>query len=158
MNADPQTYEQILRSLAVDVGLDPEELLSTEEIVVDHETIGLQLDGDPQSGDLVFFAVLGKPSAGGRERVLRTLLEANHFWIGTGGCTLGLQPETGNVILCGRIRLEDIDGPQLAGLLDAFADTSAYWRDWIDRASASAADTDPLRGVPDSMRAYMLRA
>jgi hypothetical protein len=125
--------------------------------MVDNEAIGLHLDGDPQRGDLVFFTALGKFAAVGGERVTRTLLEANHFWIGTGGCTLGLQPETGQVILCGRIRLEDIDGPQLAGLLDAFADTSAYWRDWIDRASTSGADTDPLRGVPDSMRAYMLR-
>ena len=99
------SYEEILSALAGQVGLDPQELLSTQELVVDGQPIGLQLEGDERSGDLIFFAGLGTPAPEQLQRVVRTLLEANHFWVGTGGCTLGLQPGTGAVTLCGRIRL-----------------------------------------------------
>jgi hypothetical protein len=70
---------------------------------VDEHTIGLQPDGDTADSDLVFFTVLGTPDAAQLARISRTLLEANNFWVGTGGCTLGVQRDSGAVTLCGRI-------------------------------------------------------
>lgn len=126
------SYEEILSALAEQVGLDTLELLSTQELVVDGQPIGLQLEGDERSGDLIFFAGLGTPAPEQLQRVMRTLLEANHFWVGTGGCTLGLQPGTGAVTLCGRIRLDELGGKTLAALLDGFADTASFWRNLIE--------------------------
>ena len=132
MSKSPLSYADILSALAEQVGLDAQELLTTQELVVDGQPIGLQLDGDDRTGDLVFFASLGTPDAEQLQRVIRTLLEANHFWVGTGGCTLGLQPGTGAVTLCGRIRLDELGGKTLAALLDGFADTAGFWRNLIE--------------------------
>jgi hypothetical protein len=132
MNESPLSYADILSALAEQVGLDAQELLTTQELVVDGQPIGLQLEGDDQTGDLVFFAGLGTPDPEQLQRVMRTLLEANHFWVGTGGCTLGLQPGTGAVTLCGRIRLDELGGKTLAALLDGFADTASFWRKLIE--------------------------
>jgi hypothetical protein len=126
------SYQEVLSALARHVGLDAQELLSTEEIVVDGLPIGLQLDGEDWVGDLLFFSVLGTPVPEQLQRIMRTMLEANYFWIGTGGCTLGLQQDTGAVTLCGRIHLDELSGETLAALLDGFADTAAFWRSFVE--------------------------
>lgn len=132
MTEQSLSYEGILNALAEQVGLDAQELLTMQELVVDGQPIGLQLEGDERSGDLIFFAGLGTPAPEQLQRVMRTLLEGNHFWVGTGGCTLGLQPGTGAVTLCGRIRLDELGGKTLAALLDGFADTVGFWRNLIE--------------------------
>jgi hypothetical protein len=132
MTESSLSYEDILNALAEQVGLDAQELLTTQELVVDGQPIGLQLEGDERNGDLIFFASLATPAPDQLQRVIRTLLEANHLWIGTGGCTLGLQPGTGAVTLCGRIRLDELGGKTLAALLDGFAETAGFWRNLIE--------------------------
>lgn len=146
MTESPLTYEEILSALAEQVGLDAQELLSTQEIVVDGQPIGLGLEGDDRGGDLVFLANLGTPAPEQLQRVMRTLLEANHLWVGTGGCTLGLQPDTGAITLCGRIRLDELGGKTLAALLDGFADTAGFWRNLIESRPPETIRADSMRG------------
>lgn len=129
MNAN---YEELLRQFAAHVGLDAQELLTTEEILIDGLAVGLQLDGDTADGDLVFFALLGTPSPEHLGRIARTLLEANNLWVGTGGCTLGVQQATGAVTLCGRMPLAALTGESLAMLLDGFVDTAAFWKGFVE--------------------------
>ena len=94
------SYEEVLKEFAHHVGLESEALLHTEEVLIDGFPIGLQLEGSPVSGDVLFFTTLGTPSPEHLGRIARTLLEANNFWVGTGGCTLGVQQATGAVTLC----------------------------------------------------------
>jgi hypothetical protein len=129
-----QSYEQILTAFADHVGLVPAELLGTQEVVIDGLPIGLQLDGDETVGDLIFFVVLGTPDAAQFNRIARILLEANNFWVGTGGCTLGVQQDSGAVTLCGRIALDELSGETLAGLLDGFVDTATFWKAFVNGA------------------------
>jgi hypothetical protein len=146
------SYDVLLTAFAQHVGLEPDELLSTQEIMIDGLAIGLQLDGDPVLGDLVFFAVLGTPDNAQFGRIARTLLEANSFWVGTGGCTLGVQRDSGAVTLCGRITLAELSGETLAGLLDGFVDTAAFWRAFVT-GSPDAGELAPPPGYDFMMRA-----
>ena len=136
------SYDELLTAFAQHVGLDPAELALTQEIVVDDISIGLQCQDDAVTGDLVFFAVLGTPDAALFPRIARVLLEANSFWTGTGGATLGLQRETGAVTFCGKVAIADLSGPSLAALLDAFVDTAAYWRAFV-QGTSDGGDNNP---------------
>lgn len=126
------TYEDLLNQFAEHVGLDAKELASTEEVLIDSIAIGLQLDGDPTDGDLVFFTMLGTPNPEHLIRIAPTLLQANNFWVGTGGCTLGLQQGTGAVTLCGRIALSALTGESLAMVLDGFVNTASFWKGFVE--------------------------
>ena len=56
------SYEEVLKEFAHHVGLESEALLHTEEVLIDGFPIGLQLEGSPVSGDVLFFTTLGTPS------------------------------------------------------------------------------------------------
>ena len=127
------SYEEVLKEFAHHVGLESEALLHTEEVLIDGFPIGLQLEGSPVSGDVLFFTTLGTPSPEHLGRIARTLLEANNFWVGTGGCTLGVQQATRAVTLCGRIAIDDnLGGESLAALLGGFVDTAAFWKAFVE--------------------------
>jgi hypothetical protein len=126
-------YQQLLENYARGVGLEPvDAFLASQEIVIGGVTVGLTLDGDENNGDVVFFSNLGQPApdaAGTNLNVM--MLQANALWAGTGGCTLGLQPDTGAVLLSGRAPLALCDAAALASALDAFADLAVLWRNVV---------------------------
>ncbi len=126
-----QAYTDLIKSFANHVGLDAEALAKTEEIVIDGLKVGLQYEGDEDMGDIVYFANLGAPADHRIAEVYKTLLHANNLWAGTGGATLGLQPETGSIILAGRIDFNGVSAASLAMLLDAYADTALHWKKYI---------------------------
>lgn len=148
------SYEELLKEFAQHVGLDSEALLRTEEVLIDGFPIGLQLQGSPVSGDVLFFTTLGTPMPEHLDRIARTLLEANNFWVGTGGCTLGLQQETGAVTLCGRIAIDEaLTGETLASLLSGFVDTSAFWKAFVEGTPADGGGAAPLMPPHMGLRA-----
>ncbi|MFA5489280.1 MAG: type III secretion system chaperone [Candidimonas sp.] len=127
-------YKAILSELAFEVGLESaDDLLSTEELIIGERVIGFSYEpydvNDPVDGDIVFFAVLGGVPSGRELGFYRLLLEANHLWAGTGGAVLGLQRNTGNVVLAARLPLERLQADHLAGALEAFAETADFWAD-----------------------------
>lgn len=128
LTLDAKTYPELIREFAEHAGLDPASLSMTEEVHIEGLPIGLALDGDEQLGDVVMFASLGKPPAQRWPELARLLLEANHFWVGTGGAMLAVQPDTWVVTLWARIPLLGLDGAGLAEALASFADTALFWR------------------------------
>lgn len=134
-------YEQLLRNYATILDLEPVSLLlATQEIVVNDVTVSLMLDGDANTGDVVFCTNLGIPAHPAQVHTL--MLQANALWAGTGGCTLGLQHGTGAVLLAGRTPLPLCHARLLADMLSAFADISRRWK-------AVIVETTPLeRRVP----------
>lgn len=140
MTADsPQAYEDLLSAFAARVGLDPRAFLKTQELVIEGLHIGLTYAGQGGAGDLLYFANLGAPAAGREAVVYKALLQANHMWAGTGGATLGVQMDTGNVVLAGQLDFRELGPEGLAGLLDAFAETAIFWRRFV----AGEAELDP---------------
>lgn len=126
-------YQKLLENYARGVGLEPvDAFLASQEIVIGGVTVGLTLEGDENSGDVVFFSNLGQPASEVDKADLHLMmLQANALWAGTGGCTLGLQPDTGAVLLAGRAPLTVCDAAALASALDAFADVAVLWRNVV---------------------------
>ena len=124
-------YQALLRDFAVHVGLDAGILVETQEVVLAGIAVGLAYEDDAHGADLLYFADVGGPSPERAPGVHKALLEANHFWAGTGGATLGLQPETGHVICCGSMAVPGAGGADLAQRLDAFADTLLFWQQYV---------------------------
>ncbi|MEG1768304.1 MAG: type III secretion system chaperone [Comamonas sp.] len=126
-----QVYHTLLRELAEEIGLDPEELLKTEEIVIDDLPIGLQLEGKGDECEIWLCTLLAAPSADRWPEVARTVLQANHLWTATGGGTLGMLPSDSTVSLNVRRLLRDLDCEKLAVLLAKTADIGLAWQDFI---------------------------
>ncbi len=137
----PPAYLALLRDFAVHVGLDPDILVETQEVVLAGIAVGLAYEGDEHGGDLLYFADVGGPSPQRAHDVYKALLEANHFWVGTGGATLALQPESGHVVCCGSMTVQGASGADLAQRLDGFIDTLLFWQQYV-------ADTLPPTQAP----------
>lgn len=126
-------YQTLLEDYARLAGLSPvEDLVTHQELVIADIVVGLSAEGDADAGDIAFFATLGRPAPQvARDKLLQLMLEANALWVGTGGCTLGLQTGTGAVLLCARAPLALCDARALAAALDAFTDVALLWRDVV---------------------------
>ncbi|WP_018693564.1 type III secretion system chaperone [Algicola sagamiensis] len=118
-----ETYLNLLQDLAQYTGLDAQAFSEVEELFIDDVCVSFH----EQDGDLVLCAMLGQPTQEKLEPIYRVLLEANHFGIGTGGCTLGIQQETGNITLTSRHDIEPLSGEILATMLDSFIDVASFW-------------------------------
>ncbi|MEC4720750.1 CesT family type III secretion system chaperone [Noviherbaspirillum sp. CPCC 100848] len=126
-------FEALLREFAAHVGMeDASALVSSGEIVVDKLSISILYEDEISSDNVVCVAQLGMPAEPGAG-IYRTLLEANLMWAGTGGATLGLHPDTGQVCIAYKQPLDTLDGEGLGEVIDQFADIAAYWRDEISR-------------------------
>ena len=145
-----QTYNELISSFALHVGLDADTLAATQEIVIEGLSVGLLYDGDETMGDIVYFTQLGTPQAHQVASVYKTMLEANNLWVGTGGCTLGIQAETGAVVLCGRLGVEGVTAEGLGLLMDAFTDTALFWQKLVT-------DTLPSEQAGLSPAQFMMR-
>lgn len=125
-------YTTLLKEYAVHAGLPVEEFLASQELVIAEMAIGLAPEGDPNRGDLILFSTLGRPAEDvDRAKLMQLMLEANGLWVGTGGCTLGLQAGTGAVLLCVRLSLTATDAASLSASLQAFVDVALVWREVV---------------------------
>ena len=93
--------------------------LATEDngvcILVFDGQLHINLLADPSTDHLVVWSNLGTLPAQSAEPVLRKLMQANLFWQGTEGATLGLMPASNDIVLAIR---RPLDGLEVAGLSD----------------------------------------
>ncbi len=74
----------------------------------------------------------GIVTAGRTLRIFRLLLESNLLVYAQDQAQIGLNPDTGGVLLIVRIPMnEDVDGPWLAETFDHYVEHGRYWRDNI---------------------------
>ncbi|WP_028605266.1 type III secretion system chaperone [Ottowia thiooxydans] len=125
-------YTTLLQDYARHVGLPVQEFLSTQELVIAGIAIGLAPEGDEDVGNVTVFSSLGRPAPDvEREKLMQLMLEANGLWVGTGGCTLGLQAGTGAVLLCVRLSLAVSDAASLSSAVQAFVDVALLWQEVV---------------------------
>ena len=123
-------YSALLQDYARQAGLPVDEFQANQELVYSDIVIGLTPEGDEETGDVTFFTSLGQPSSEvDQTQLMQLMLEANGLWVGTGGCTLGLQAGTGAVLLCARLPLELTYASSLSTALQAFATVATMWRE-----------------------------
>ena len=123
-------YQELLSALAEEVGLEASALISSQEIVIDDLPISMKLEGEGEQAQLRLSCELGIPSKARWTLAIRTMLQANHLWTGTGGATLGML-EHGMVSLSVRRLLSQLNADRLAVLLAKTAHIGLAWQDFI---------------------------
>jgi hypothetical protein len=129
-------YVHLVTELCAAVGLpDAEPVLQRGAIEVEgFEVLLGYYENDPQAMYLNFN--FGIVTAGRTLRVFQLLLEANLTVYAQDQAQLGLNPDTGGIILIVRVPMSDeIDGQWLAGTLTHYAEHGRYWRDNVAGAS-----------------------
>ena len=63
--------------------------------------------------------------------LLSHLLQANYLYRGTGGATLGIERENGDLFLAYQPRLDGLSGSDFAAMLMQFNQIALYWREFI---------------------------
>lgn len=141
------TYSELLTQLAEHVGADPSSLLAQQVLRVGTLDIFLQ-PGETQES-LLLCSLLGMPPAARLAEALRTLMQANHRWMGTGGGILGLAPAGTAISWSLRLPARDLDGARLGAAIADYAALGQAWMQYLAaspdapvRAAAPAPDTE----------------
>ncbi len=123
-------WAQVLRDFAARLGmasLEPDEDGTFTLLIGDQAPMFLQIG--EESDEVLLFAPLGSLPAEQAARGSTALLQANHFWVETGGFTLSMVPSTLSVMLVARRRIEPPGAADtLFDLVDRFAAAAAVWR------------------------------
>lgn len=136
MSLNPR-YDHLVRAMALSLGQDPAAVIRDGGLLLDGFIVALDYEGTDSFGDVRFVTELGVPLPNREEEVHRTLLSANNYWTYTGGATLGIQSETGCVVLCGRFHVDLIEGEQLGQVLRYFVQIARMWQMYVTDTIAS---------------------
>jgi hypothetical protein len=118
--------------------------LATEEsgvcILVFDKRTWINLLADTATDHLVVWSTLGALPAQGAETTLRALMRANLFWNGTRGATLGLMPESDNVVLAIRRPMDETDVEVLRDLIELMVEQAEAFTAML------AGEASPVQG------------
>lgn len=131
----PSAFESLLHDFATARGLPAQQILLTQEVIVDEIPVNLLYEGLEDIGDLVLYTNLGMPQPGSEALTHRSLLQANHLWAATGGGTLGLLKD-GSVTFCYRTPLNLLSADTLGDTLGLFASHAQNWMSVLSSAPA----------------------
>ena len=154
--ADREQVQVLLRDLGGLVGL-PELGLDADghcSLVFDGR---VEVDLAYAEGDdrLTVAALLGRlPVDAPAERYLE-LLDANFFWRGTEGATLGVERDSGTVVLLEALPLAGLDIGGLERHLDVFVATAETW---VQALAAGGGAADGQAAIAPAGPGFMIRA
>lgn len=120
--------------------------------VDDHLTVAMYVDDADQN--LVLYAVVGQADEDSAPQVYRELIEANLLWKGTGGATLGADPDAGTVILAKELPLTVLDLDSWEHHLGEFVSVTERWTARLTELTSSA---DP-ESLPPTAHTPIIRA
>ena len=105
---------------------------------------GLDIDGtlvqlqlNPHTGIVTLFSRLGKVPDQHRAPVNERLLDANLFWQGTRGATIGADIETHEIVIEKEADSSHLDGAGLIAVVDNFQRAAEAWRRYLADLVAS---------------------
>jgi hypothetical protein len=122
-------FENVVRDVCAVVGLpDAEHVLETRAIEVEGFDVRLDhFENDPDAMYVNFH--YGTVTAGRTLVIFRLMLEANLLIYAQDQAQLGLDTDTGGIILIVRLPFApDVDGNAVADLLSHYAEHGRYWR------------------------------
>jgi hypothetical protein len=90
-----------------------------------------------QEGELNFISRVGNLSGKIRQEVFLTLLTWNQFTFDQTPITVGMDPESRDVVLWARQKLSDLDAPTAIKLFKNFADSASALQGWINTTLAN---------------------
>ena len=89
----------------------------------------IDLECSEEKETLLLSSLVGVLKPDQRKKFYSELLEANLLWGGTGGATLGIDPETLTVFLCHQERMREMSFSRFQELIRDFSDTALFWND-----------------------------
>ena len=136
------TINAVLKRFGDDIGLENLALDDNDHCLLsvdDRQTVQIQLDCDRD--ELVLFTDLGRLGQSNRLEICETLLEANLFWNGTDGATVGLERSEGLLFLSDKTDPSRLDQKSFEAILERFINTTeellAMIRELLDTPSGS---------------------
>jgi hypothetical protein len=135
--------QQILGDFGKTIGLDDLELDAAGYccLMIDNNLV-INIEFEEPDARLLLYAKVGRPGPD-RAAALTAILEANYLGRGTGGATLGLEPESGSIVLSRDLAIAGMDVPGFSDALERFVNTAEVWSKRLGEASASAPPSDP---------------
>lgn len=111
--------------------------------------LGIDFERHADAGLIQVYSVLGPVPAEGRDALFQQLLEANLFGADTGGSTLALDSEMGEVVLCRSVATDGMAAAAFVQLVEQFASVAEDWKTRLARHKAPATSTAaaPLQPV-----------
>lgn len=109
----------------------------------------LNLMADPSTGHVVLWSPLGDLPAGRRAETLELLMRANLFWNGTQGATVGLMPQSDEVVLACRLPLDGLGVEALRRAVELMVESAEDLVRRIGDAGAAATAATAAAPEPD---------
>ena len=106
-----------------------------------------ELDAVALTGDV------GEPPPEHLEGLYKTLLGANHFFGGTAGATISLDPDNGRIALCRALPLVTLDGEKFYAEVERFVNTAETWAKVVSDYRGAAAEA-PDEGAAEERPAF----
>ena len=106
-----------------------------------------ELDAVALTGDV------GEPPPERLEGLYKTLLGANHFFGGTAGATISLDPDNGRIALCRALPLATLDGDKFYAEVERFVNTAETWAKVVSDYRGAAAEA-PDEGAAEERPAF----
>lgn len=134
----------VLRQFGDNIGipnlkLDEED--NCELCIDDQMTVDLEFATD--RGELVLSTVVGQVTEINRLEICETFLEANLFWRGTHGATVGLSREADLLYLCDKVAADTLCLEVFESMLDRFISTAEAWSRALDALHRATMKTIP---------------
>lgn len=107
--------------------------------------LGIDFERHADAGLIQVYCVLGPVPAEGRDALYQQLLEANLFGADTGGATLALDSEMGEVVLCRSVPADGMAAASFVQLVEQFASSA---EDWKTRLAGHKAPIAPSAATP----------
>ncbi len=114
---------------------------------IDGIAINLKITGCNGQQQLTLYSPLGTVSIEHESLLYRMFLEANLFWSGTGGGTIGVNTETNEAFLAYAIApdtLENLNSDSFIFIVKRFVAFVIDWRQYIKKPLNSDLDNHPL--------------
>jgi hypothetical protein len=129
-----QKFEELINEFCHITGFDtPQQLLESGEVLVDNIAVSLFVEEEIADDDLVLYSDIALRPHEININLYQKLLQANLFWSGTNGATIGMNPETGRIGLAKRLSVEHADGNWLVQELYHFSKTATQWRAYFEQ-------------------------
>ena len=150
-------FSELIKGLAEKMGIGGEiEVDDEQRCFLEFDDMGVVIQGVDAAEAVVLLAPIGIPPPEDPAQLYRGLLEANYLFQGTSGATLSVNPDGGGVNLCRQLDARALDVERLMQALDAFLNTLASWKAFIDgyrpggtADGASAEDKAPMPALND---------
>lgn len=129
--------------LGAALGIDDLQLDENGYAALGFDDLLVNFELDEERERLLLTASLGRPE-GDKLAAYELLLAANYLWQGTGGGTLALEEESGEIVLQKPLPLATLDQQALETAIEVYVDTAELWARHLAAGSEDSGSEPPM--------------